>query len=109
MSGLKSSLFYPMMTDPGTRWGYGIGIDWLGQVVERIDGRRIDKFCRDEIFDPLGMSDTAFEPSDAMRERLAWSPPAARMANWRLSISRRQPIPRFMEWATRFIRRRRTI
>ena len=71
LSGLKSSLFYPMMTDPGTRWGYGIGIDWLGRVVERIDGRRIDKFCRDEIFDPLGMSDTAFEPSDAMRERLA--------------------------------------
>jgi methyl acetate hydrolase len=71
LSGLKSSLFYPMMTDPGTRWGYGIGIDWLGQVVEKIDGRRIDKYCREEIFDPLRMSDTAFEPSDAMRERLA--------------------------------------
>jgi methyl acetate hydrolase len=71
LSGLRSSLFYPMMTDPGTRWGYGIGIDWLGQVVEKIDGRRIDKFCQEEIFDPLGMSDTAFEPSDAMRERLA--------------------------------------
>ena len=39
LSGLKAALFYPMMTDPGTRWGYGIGIDWLGQVVEKIDGR----------------------------------------------------------------------
>ena len=36
------------------------GIDWLGQVVEKIGGRRIDKYCQDEIFDPLGMSDTAF-------------------------------------------------
>jgi len=71
LSGLKSAMFYPMMTDPGTRWGYGPSIDWLGLVVEKIDGRRIDKFCRDEIFGPLGMKDTAFEVSDAMAKRLA--------------------------------------
>jgi methyl acetate hydrolase len=71
LSGMKAALFYPMMTDPGTRWGYGIGIDWLGQVVEKIDGRRIDQFCREEIFEPLGMSDTAFEVSAPMKARLA--------------------------------------
>ena len=71
LSGLKKALFYPMMTDPGTRWGYGPGIDWLGLMVEKIDGRRIDKFCREEIFEPLGMTDTAFEVSDAMNKRLA--------------------------------------
>lgn len=71
LSGLKAAMFYPMMTDPGTRWGYGPGIDWLGLVVEKIDGRRIDKFCREELFEPLGMSDTAFELSDAMAKRLA--------------------------------------
>ena len=66
ISGLKESLFYPMMTDPGTRWGYGIGIDWLGQMVEAVDGRRIDKFCREEILDPLGMNRTGFELDDGM-------------------------------------------
>ena len=71
LSGLKSAMFYPMMTDPGTRWGYGPSIDWLGLVVEKIDGRRIDQFCREEIFAPLGMKDTAFEVSDAMAKRLA--------------------------------------
>jgi methyl acetate hydrolase len=71
LSGLKTSLFYPMTTDPGTRWAYGIGIDWLGQVVERIDGRRIDQYCREEIFAPLGMRDTAFEISASMKPRLA--------------------------------------
>jgi CubicO group peptidase (beta-lactamase class C family) len=71
LSGLKSAMFYPMMTDPGTRWGYGPSIDWLGLVVEKVDGRRIDKFCREEIFAPLGMKDTAFEVSDAMAKRLA--------------------------------------
>ena len=66
LSGHEASLMYPMMTDPGTRWGYGIGIDWLGQVVEAVDGRRIDAFCREEIFEPLGMERTAFELDGAL-------------------------------------------
>ncbi|MEM1076356.1 MAG: serine hydrolase domain-containing protein [Pseudomonadota bacterium] len=70
LSGLKAGLNYPLMTDPGMRWGYGPGIDWLGQIVEAVDGRRIDAFCQAEIFDPLGMSSTAFEP-DALSDRLA--------------------------------------
>ncbi|WP_424985864.1 serine hydrolase domain-containing protein [Microbulbifer sp. S227A] len=69
LSGLKSSLMYPLTTDPGTRWGYGPSIDWLGQVVEAVDGRQIDAFCQQEILDPLGMGETAFEP-DALSDRL---------------------------------------
>ncbi|MBO9396563.1 beta-lactamase family protein [Shimia sp. R9_2] len=70
LSGTKASLNYPLMYDPGDRWGYGPSIDWLGQVVEALDGRRIDQFCREEIFDPLSMNDTAFEP-DAFADRLS--------------------------------------
>lgn len=70
LSGTKASLGYPLMYDPGERWGYGPGIDWLGQAVEALDGRRMDRFCREEIFDPLGMDDTLFEP-DALADRLA--------------------------------------
>ncbi len=70
LTGLNAGLSaYPLTTDPGTRWGYGPSIDWLGRMVEEIDGRRIDAFCQEEIFDPLGMSDTAFEP-DALTDRL---------------------------------------
>ncbi len=71
LSGTRESLNYPLMTDPGTRWGYGPGIDWLGQAVEKIDGRRIDQYCREEIFEPLGMTSTAFEVSDDLAPRLA--------------------------------------
>ncbi|MEM7301696.1 MAG: serine hydrolase domain-containing protein [Pseudomonadota bacterium] len=70
LSGMKAGLMYPLMTDPGTRWGYGPSLDWLGQVVEAVDGRSIVEFCQQEIFDPLGMADTAFEP-DALADRLA--------------------------------------
>lgn len=71
LSGLKVSLNYPLMFDPGERWSYGIGIDWLGQMVEKVDGRRIDQFCKEEIFDPLKMLDTAFEVDDHLAARLA--------------------------------------
>jgi CubicO group peptidase (beta-lactamase class C family) len=71
MSGLKASLFYPMVFDPGTRWDYGIGIDWLCQAVEAIDGRRIDRFCQEEIFGPLGMTSSAFECEGTLASRLA--------------------------------------
>lgn len=70
LSGTKASLSYPLMYDPGERWGYGPSIDWLGQAVEALDGRRVDRFCREEIFDPLAMDDTLFEP-DALADRLA--------------------------------------
>ena len=70
LSGTKASLKYPLMTDPGTRWGYGPSTDWLGQVIEAVDGRRVDAFCKEEILGPLGMSDTAFEPG-GLEGRLA--------------------------------------
>ncbi|WP_298435856.1 serine hydrolase [uncultured Jannaschia sp.] len=70
LAGTRAAMDYPLMFDPGARWGYGPSIDWLGLVVEAVDGRRIDAFCREEIFGPLGMSATAFEP-DGMEDRLA--------------------------------------
>ncbi len=70
LSGTVASLNYPLTTDPGTRWAYGIGIDWLTRVVEKVDGRKIDVFCQDEIFGPLGMTETGFEP-DQVPPKLA--------------------------------------
>jgi len=71
ISGLKAAMNYPMVFDPGTRWDYGIGIDWLGRAVEAVDGRRIDRFCAEEIFQPLDMVDTGFEVTPDMAGRLA--------------------------------------
>ena len=71
LSGLLSSMNYPLVFEPGEGWAYGIGIDWLGRVVEKVDGRRIDEFCRDEIFGPLRMNDTGFEVEAHMAARLA--------------------------------------
>lgn len=71
ISGLKVALNYPLAFDPGNRWDYGLGIDWLGRCVEAVDGRRIDQFCKEEIFDPLAMPDTVFEPDAGYNARMA--------------------------------------
>ncbi len=70
VSGQKAGLGYPLAFDPGTRWQYGGGADWLGMVVSAIDGRGIDRFCIEEIFEPLGMTSTSFELNAADADRL---------------------------------------
>ncbi len=71
LTGTRQSLQKPLVFDPGDQWGYGIGIDWLGLVVEAIDGRRIDAFCQQEILQPLGMTNTRFELDEADKSKLA--------------------------------------
>ena len=66
----NAALKTPIMTDPGTRWEYGTNIDFVGKAVEAASGKRLDGYLRDHIFTPLGMTDTAFKITDAMRQRL---------------------------------------
>ena len=61
----------PLAFDPGERWDYGIGIDWVGKMVEAVSGRRLGDHLRDCLLGPLGMDDTAFRITDGMRARLA--------------------------------------
>ena len=70
-SGAKASLQTPLLFDPGERWSYGVSLDWAGQVVERITGQRLGTFLNVRLFEPLGMSSTAFALSADMRARLA--------------------------------------
>src|SRR6201747_260018 len=66
----NAALKTPLMTDPGTRWEYGTNIDFVGKAVEAASGKRLDAYLRDHMFTPLGMTDTGFKISDAMRKRL---------------------------------------
>jgi len=61
----------PLMFDPGERWQYGTGIDWVGRIVEFVSGDSLDVYFRKHILDPLGMNDTAFVISPRQREREA--------------------------------------
>ncbi|PYM78742.1 MAG: 1,4-butanediol diacrylate esterase [Candidatus Rokuibacteriota bacterium] len=67
----NAALTTPLMFDPGDRWEYGISIDWAGKMVEAVSGTRLDQCLRENIFEPLGMSDTSFTISPSQRSRLA--------------------------------------
>src|SRR3954464_3336825 len=69
-SCLNAALKGPIMTDPGTRWEYGINIDFVGKAVEAASGKRLDAYLRDHMFAPLGMNDTGFKITESMRQRL---------------------------------------
>lgn len=66
----NAALKTPVMSDPGTRWEYGTNIDFVGKAVEAVTGKRLDAALADQLFAPLGMSDTSFKIGDAQRKRL---------------------------------------
>lgn len=61
----------PLVHQPGTRFLYGASTDVLGQLVAAVSGKPFEDFLRDEIFEPLGMQDTAFFVPAEKRDRLA--------------------------------------
>ncbi len=67
----NKALTLPLAFDPGTRWDYGIGIDWVGKAIEAVSGQSLGAYMRAHILDPLGMSDTAFKIGPEQRQRLA--------------------------------------
>ncbi|MFN8634640.1 MAG: serine hydrolase domain-containing protein [Chloroflexota bacterium] len=60
----------PLMFDPGERWEYGINIDWAGKAVEKVTGLSLNEYFRQQIFEPLGMTDTGFVLGPDQRARL---------------------------------------
>jgi methyl acetate hydrolase len=67
----KASIMTPLLFDPGDKWEYGSNIDWCGQVVEGIRGKRLGEVMKERIFAPLGIVDMAFTMTPSMRNRLA--------------------------------------
>ena len=65
----KASINTPLLFDPGDDWEYGCNIDWAGQVVEGISGKRLGAFMQERIFAPLGMTSSAFTMTPSMRAR----------------------------------------
>ena len=71
VTGSRACIETPLLFDPGEKWEYGTNIDWVGQVVEGIRGKRLGEVMRERVFDQLGMNDIAFTRTDAMKARSA--------------------------------------
>jgi methyl acetate hydrolase len=49
----------PFLSDPGTKYTYGINIDFLGWVIEAVSGLSLPDYLEKHIFEPLGMKETS--------------------------------------------------
>ena len=62
----------PLASAPGTKIEYSdLGFIILGDIVERLTGMTLDRYARENIFDPLGMNDSYFNPPRTLRARIA--------------------------------------
>jgi CubicO group peptidase (beta-lactamase class C family) len=69
---LAAALATPLTADPGTRAEYSdVGFILLGVALERIGDETLDRFCQREVFGPLGMTRTLFNPPAAWRSAAA--------------------------------------
>jgi serine-type D-Ala-D-Ala carboxypeptidase len=72
---LQAAFSAELMTVPGTRAEYSdIGFIILGVALERLTDESLDAFCRREIFGPLGMGQTTFNPALSLKNSI---PPTA--------------------------------
>jgi CubicO group peptidase (beta-lactamase class C family) len=71
----------PTISTPGEKFKYSdVNFLVLGKLVETVSGRPLDQFTAEEIFKPLGMSDTTYLPPEALRARCA--PTEKRGGHW---------------------------
>jgi CubicO group peptidase (beta-lactamase class C family) len=68
---LHAAFITPLAADPGARAEYSdIGFIILGIALERLADESLDRFCQREIFAPLTMTNTTFNPPAEIRKQI---------------------------------------
>src|SRR5215218_5586912 len=68
---LERAAKVPLVQQPGQSFRYGISIDLLGAIIEKVSGQTLDAFIKARITDPLGMKETGFTVPAENRARIA--------------------------------------
>jgi len=62
----------PLIKEPGTKIEYSdLGFILMSEIISRMTGMSLDVFAQREIFAPLGMRDSFFNPSRSLRPKIA--------------------------------------
>jgi uncharacterized protein YbbC (DUF1343 family)/CubicO group peptidase (beta-lactamase class C family) len=71
-TGIRMALADKPRTPPGERFVYSdINFILLGEIVRVASGKPLNEFAEEQIFRPLGMSETRFLPPESWRARIA--------------------------------------
>ena len=78
---------------PGERFVYSdINFFLLGEIVHRVSGTPLDQFLVREVFEPLGMDDTGFNPPASRRSRIAPTERCGTMSAWPCNPPEEPPL-----------------
>jgi uncharacterized protein YbbC (DUF1343 family) len=71
-TGIHRALIDKPAGPPGVRFVYSdINFVLMGEIVHRLSGQSLSDYARANIFQPLGMTETMFQPPAALRPRIA--------------------------------------
>jgi len=71
-TGIRKALIDKPVDPPGLRFVYSdINFILLAEIVHRLSGKMLNAYASEKIFQPLGMRETTFLPSAALRTRIA--------------------------------------
>jgi len=71
---IERLLHTPLENPPGTKHVYScLGYITLGLIIEKVSGMSLADFARENIFVPLGMDDSQFNPPAEKYARIAWT------------------------------------
>lgn len=70
--GIMNLLYKMRVTwEPGTRYEYrDYNMILMGEIIQRISGLSLDQFLRQNVFIPLGMKDTGYNPAPRLLDRI---------------------------------------
>jgi CubicO group peptidase (beta-lactamase class C family) len=60
----------PLVSQPGEKYNYAMGLDVLGYLIELWSGQKFDVFLKENLFLPLGMKDANFYLPENKADRL---------------------------------------
>jgi uncharacterized protein YbbC (DUF1343 family) len=71
-TGIDKAFHDKPANPPGVKFVYSdINFILLGEMVHQLSGQTLAGYARDQIFKPLGMADTMYQPPAALRARIA--------------------------------------
>ena len=83
----------PLAIQPGTNWDYGHSTDILGRIIEVVSGKSLLHFEQDNLFTPLGMTNTGFFVADPAKFKLIAQPMPAD-SEFRVGFDNNPKIPK---------------
>ena len=89
----------PLHNQPGTLWQYGHSTDVLARIMEIASGKSLLEIEKENLLDPLGMSDTRFFVTDPEKQKLL-AQPMPNDSDFRVGRENRADIPRRWESAS---------